>query len=132
MSQSLRVIVADDEPEILRYYHAILVQLGHTVLAEAHNGRELVEHCRKFKPDLVISDIAMPELDGITALEQLDTCSNALFIFVTGSDNAAIRQRAQHQQVLAYLMKPIKMADLASVLRSSRERLDNQVDVTSS
>ena len=116
MSQSLRVIVADDEPLILRYYHAILVQLGHTVLAEAHNGHEIVEHCRKFEPDLVISDIAMPELDGITALEQLDTCSNTLFIFVTGSDDAAIRQRAQHQQVLAYLMKPIKKADLASAL----------------
>ena len=116
MSQSLRVIVADDEPEILRYYHAVLVQLGHTVLAEAHNGHEIVEQCRKFEPDLVISDITMPELDGITALEQLDTCSKTLFLFVTGSDDPAIRQRAQHQQVLACLMKPIKKADLASAL----------------
>lgn len=116
MSQSLRVIVADDEPLILRYYHAILLQLGHTVLAEASNGYELVKHCRRFEPDLVISDITMPELDGVTALEQLDTCSNTLFIFVTGSDDAAIRQRAQHQQVLAFLTKPIKKADLVSAL----------------
>jgi YesN/AraC family two-component response regulator len=116
MSQSLRVIVADDEPEILRYYHAIVVQLGHTVLAEAHNGHEIVEQCRRFEPDLVISDIAMPELDGITALERLDTRSKTLFIFVTGCDDAAIRQRAQHQHVLAYLLKPIKKADLAAAL----------------
>ena len=116
MSQSLRVVVADDEPLILRYYHAILVQLGHTVLAEANNGHDLVEQCRKFEPDLVISDIAMPELDGITALERLDACPNTLFLFVTGSDDATIRQRAQHRQVLAYLMKPIKKADLASAL----------------
>ena len=117
MSQSLRVIVADDEPEILRYYHAILVQLGHTVLAEAHNGHELVEHCRKLEPDLVISDITMPELDGIAALEQLAALSKTLFLFVTGSDEAAIRLRARHTQVLACLMKPIKKADLASALR---------------
>ena len=116
MSQPLRVVVADDEPLILRYYRAILVQLGHTVLAEANNGHELVELCRKFEPDLVISDIAMPELDGITAFEQLHNCSKTLFLFVTGNDDVATRQRAQHQQVLAYLMKPIKKADIASAL----------------
>ena len=106
MPQSLRVLIADDEPEILLYYRAVLARLGHTVLAEAHNGHEFVEQCRELEPDLVISDIAMPGVDGITALERVRTRSMTPFIFVTGNDNSEIRQRAQHQQVVAYLLKP--------------------------
>ena len=116
MPQSLRVLIADDEPEILLYYRAVLARLGHTVLAEAHNGHEFVEQCRELEPDLVISDIAMPGVDGITALERVRTRSMTPFIFVTGNDNSEIRQRAQHQQVVAYLLKPIRQTDLATVL----------------
>jgi two-component system, response regulator PdtaR len=67
MSQALRIAIADDEPDMRDYFQQVLPRLGHTVVAVAQNGRELVELCRTKNPDLVITDIKMPEMDGIDA-----------------------------------------------------------------
>ena len=60
MSQSLRIAVADDEPDILEHYQKALTRLGHLVVVAARDGRELVAGCRAVRPDLVITDIRMP------------------------------------------------------------------------
>src|SRR5260221_8306371 len=65
MNQSLRIAVADDEADMRDYFQVLLPRLGHSVVAVAQNGRELVEKCRAAEPDLVITDIKMPEIDGI-------------------------------------------------------------------
>ncbi len=57
MSEPLRIAVADDEPDMRDYFARILPRLGHQVVAQAHDGRELVEQCRAAQPDLVITDI---------------------------------------------------------------------------
>src|SRR5207244_6800571 len=71
MNPSLRIAVADDEPDMRDYFKKSLPRLGHQVVAVAQTGRELVELCRATTPDLVITDIRMPELDGIDAAAQL-------------------------------------------------------------
>ena len=67
MSRALRIAVADDEPDMRDYFRTILPRLGHEVVAVAETGRELVEQCRATRPDLVITDIKMPDMDGIDA-----------------------------------------------------------------
>ena len=67
MSRALRIAVADDEPDVRDYFRRILPRLGHQVVAVAQTGRELIEQCRAARPDLVITDIKMPDQDGIEA-----------------------------------------------------------------
>ncbi|HYT92270.1 MAG TPA: response regulator transcription factor, partial [Gemmataceae bacterium] len=67
MTHPLRIAVADDEPDMRDYFRKILSHLGHQVVAVAANGRELIDLCRATLPDLVITDIKMPEMDGIEA-----------------------------------------------------------------
>ena len=64
---ALRILVADDEPDMRDYFRKVLPRLGHTVVAAAETGAELIAQCRTHRPDLVITDIKMPELDGIDA-----------------------------------------------------------------
>ncbi len=67
MSRALRIAVADDEPDVRDDFRWALPRLDHQVVAVAQTGRELVERCRATRPDLVITDIKMPDLDGIEA-----------------------------------------------------------------
>ena len=55
MSHSLRIAIADDEPDMRDYFQEVLPRMGHTVVALAQNGRELVDLCRATNPDLVIT-----------------------------------------------------------------------------
>jgi two-component system, response regulator PdtaR len=65
MSHALRIAVADVEPDMQESYRTILPELGHVVVAGVETGRELVQKCREQHPDLVITDIKMPDMDGI-------------------------------------------------------------------
>ena len=67
---TLRIAVADDEGDMRNYYQKVLSRLGHQVVV-AENGRALVDACKANHPDLVITDIRMPELDGIDAATEL-------------------------------------------------------------
>ena len=65
MKKSLRIAVADDELDMREFFQRMLSRNGHQVVSVAENGRQLVEQCRELQPDLVITDIKMPDLDGI-------------------------------------------------------------------
>lgn len=104
--------MADDEPDMQEYFERILPRLGHDVLCVAENGRQLVEHCRHSPPDLVITDIKMPELDGIQAAEQICRERPVPVILVSAHADPATIDRVEHDCVMAYLVKPIKQADL--------------------
>lgn len=134
MSNSLRICVADDEPDMREYFTRILPRLGHQVVSVARNGRELVEHCLLHQPDLVITDIKMPEMDGITAAERIYQSFAVPVILVSAYHDAELVARAELDHVLAYLVKPIKQADLEPAIAIVRRRftqlrkllLDNQ------
>ncbi len=112
MTRPLRIVVADDEPDMRQYFQRMLPRLGHKVVAAATNGRELVELCRAENPDLVITDIKMPELDGIEAALQIEQHRPVPIILVSAYHDASLIQRAEANHVLGYLVKPIKLADL--------------------
>ena len=57
MTPSLRIVVADDEPDMRDYFRKILPRLGHTVAAAAATGNDLIAQCRTHQPDMVITDI---------------------------------------------------------------------------
>jgi response regulator NasT len=112
----LRIAVADDEPDMQEYFAKILPRLGHHVVAVATNGRELLEACRQHLPDLVISDIKMPIMDGIEAAVELYRSQPIPVILVSAYQNPELVRRAQADHVMAYLVKPIKQAELPPVI----------------
>lgn len=108
----LRIAVADDEPDMQEYFEKILPRLGHEVVSVAENGRQLVEHCRELRPDLVITDIKMPGMDGIEAAEEIFHDRAIPVILVSAHHDTHLIDRADSNHILAYLVKPIKQVDL--------------------
>ena len=124
MNRSLRISVADDEPDMREYFRKMLSHLGHEVVSAACHGRELIEQCRKFQPDLVITDIVMPELDGIEAASQLYQERPVPIIVVSGHHDAEFVERAETAHILAYLVKPIKLTDLQPAIGIAVRRFE--------
>lgn len=116
MNNALRIAVADDEPEMLDYFRDTLSVLGHQVVASAQNGAELVAQCRSLHPDLVITDIRMPDMDGIQAAVEIRREEPVPVILVSAYHDPELLQRALQDHVLAYLVKPIKQADLETAI----------------
>jgi AmiR/NasT family two-component response regulator len=124
MNTHLRIAVADDEPDMREYFLRCLTRLGHQVVVVAQDGQELVERCRTERPDLVITDINMPGMDGIAAAIQLYRDRPVPVILVSAFHDAALIERAEGDHVLGYLVKPIKQADLEPVIALATRRFE--------
>ena len=124
MTPSLRIVVADEEPDMRDYFRKILPRLGHTVVAAAETGEELIAQCRAHQPDLVITDIKMPDLDGIDAATKLYAERPIPVILVSAYSDANLIERAEADHILAYLVKPIKQADLEPAIGLAWRRFE--------
>src|SRR5262249_4209753 len=112
----LRIIVADDERDMREYLQEVLTRLGHQVVAVS-TGQELVELCDATTPDLVITDIKMPQGDGLEAAVAIQQGGQPIpVILVSASHAADILTRLGSEPVMAYLVKPISEADLKTAL----------------
>jgi response regulator NasT len=116
MKRPLHIAVADDEPDMQEYFRTILPDLGHQVVAVAGTGKELVEACRAERPDLVVTDVKMPDMDGIAAVASISRDGPLPVILVSAYHDAETVSRAEDEQILAYLVKPIKRADLETAI----------------
>ena len=124
MNPSLRIAVADDEPDMRDYFQKILPRLGHQVVAVAGTGRELTEQCRAVQPDLVITDIKMPDMDGIDAATLIYQEWPVPVILVSAYHDTKLIERAEADHILGYLVKPIKQADLAPTIALAVRRFE--------
>jgi response regulator NasT len=124
MNRSLRIAVADDEPDMRDYFRKILPRLGHQVVAAAETGQELVEQCRKTQPDLVITDIKMPDMDGIDAATHLYQEAPVPVILVSAYHEPELIARAEADHILGYLVKPIKQSDLEPTIALAMKRFE--------
>ena len=124
MSRTLKIAVADDERDMRDYFQRILPILGHQVIATAEDGKQLAEACRASKPDLVITDIKMPDMDGIEAACQIYHHGPVPVILVSAYHDADFIRRAEADHILAYLVKPIKQADLEPAIAIATRRFE--------
>jgi response regulator NasT len=100
MSRHLRIVAADDEPNMCVYYERLLTRLGHEVVV-AHSGRKLLEECRAFHPDLVITDIRMPDLDGLAAAAEVNRVRSVPVILVTAHYSPELHELARQDHIMA-------------------------------
>jgi two-component system, response regulator PdtaR len=124
MTPALRIAVADDEPRMLDYYQDTLPLLGHRVTCAAPTGQDLVRCCRDARPDLVITDIKMPDMDGIDAIVELGREEPIPAILVSAYHDPELFERTKEGHVLAYLVKPIKQADLEAAITIAMQRFE--------
>jgi response regulator NasT len=124
MSEPLRIAVADDEPDMRDYFMKILPRLGYQVVAVASTGAELVNQCLNHQPDLVITDIRMPDMDGIDAAIRLYHERPIPVILVSAYHDADLIKRAEGDHIMAYLVKPIKQADLGPAIALAMRRFE--------
>lgn len=116
MTQNLRIVIADDEPDMREFLSRMLPRCGHEVVAVAENGEQLIEYCRQHQPDLVITDIKMPILDGIEASIRLNRERPVPVILLSAYHDPQLIERAEQDHVSGYLVKPISAADLQPMI----------------
>lgn len=120
--EPLRVLIAEDEALTRTILRARLEKLGHQVVAEAENGLQAVDYARTHKPDAIIMDIKMPEMDGIEAAKQIITEQPCAILFLTAYSEEGLVEQAGDAGALAYLMKPFRKEDLAPALEVAVRR----------
>jgi response regulator NasT len=123
MGRSLRIAVADDDPHTCECYRRLLALLGHEVVA-VQTGRALVECCAAVRPDLVITDIRMPDMDGIEAAERIHRDRPVPVILVSGYRDPELVERAERSHALAYLVKPVDADQLAPAIALAVRRFE--------
>lgn len=117
-----RVVIADDDPIIRMDLREMLSTIGYGVVGEAADGKLAVEMARNLKPDLVIMDIRMPELDGIEAARILTQDSIAPVLLLTAYSEPDLVQRAAQAGVIGYLVKPFRETQLGPAIEVTLAR----------
>ena len=110
--EKLRVLIADDEALIRLDVREMLIDAGHTVVAEAKNGDDAIRFVRELKPDFVIMDVKMPGSDGINASKVIVDEQLAPVLLLTAYSQDDIVSKANDAGVLAYLVKPVREEQL--------------------
>ena len=125
VSQSLvapRVVIAEDEALIRLDLAEMLAEEGYEVVAQADNGADAVRYARELRPDLVILDIKMPRLDGISAAEQIASEQIAPVVILTAFSQRELVERARDAGAMAYLVKPFNKSDLVPAVEIAMSR----------
>lgn len=118
----MRVVIADDEPLAREKLRLMLTaEPGVSILAECRNGAEILDALNAHKPDLLMLDVQMPELDGFAVLNQVPPESLPIIIFTTAFDRHAVR--AFEANALDYLLKPFDQERLHQALNRARAEL---------
>lgn len=111
-----KVVIADDDPIIRMDLREMLTDLNYQVVGEAADGRNVLTLARDLRPELVIMDIRMPEMDGIEAARVLTQESIAPVLLLTAYSEPELVQRATQAGVVGYLVKPFREAQLGPAI----------------
>lgn len=126
MQEALRVIVAEDEALIRMDVVATLQEAGYEVVGEAGDGEEAVKLAIELMPDLMIMDIKMPKLDGISAAEKISEHKIPV-VLLTAFSQADLVKRAADAGAMAYVTKPFKPSDLLPAIQIALSRSEELV-----
>jgi response regulator NasT len=122
MNRALSIAVAEDEPLMQRYLAETLTLLGHQITVLVGSGHELIEKCKTIPHDLVITDVRLPDMDGLSAAGELYATAPVPIIIISAFHDPDLIQRAERNHVLAYLVKPIKQEDLEPAIAIATSR----------
>ncbi|KAB8168750.1 response regulator [Streptomyces sp. 3MP-14] len=117
-----RVVIAEDEALIRLDLKEMLEEEGYTVVGEAGDGQRAVELARELNPDLVILDVKMPVMDGISAAEKIAADNIAPVLMLTAFSQRDLVERARDAGAMAYLVKPFSKSDVVPAIEIAVSR----------
>ncbi len=121
-STARRVLIAEDEALIRLDLKEMLEEEGYVVVGEAADGEQAIDLSRKLEPDLVILDVKMPVLDGISAAERITEEAIAPVVMLTAFSQRELVERAVDAGAMAYLVKPFAKSDLLPAIEVAVSR----------
>ena len=119
---SFRVVIAEDEALIRLDLKEMLEEDGYVVVGEASDGEAAVKLTESLRPDLVIMDIKMPGLDGISAAERIAAEHLSPVVILTAFSQRDLVMRARDAGAMAFLVKPFTKADLVPAIEIAVSR----------
>lgn len=128
MEEALKVVVAEDEGLIRMDVVATLQEAGYVVVGEAADGEEAVKLATELEPDLVVMDIKMPKMDGISAAEKIAELKIPV-VLLTAFSQADLVSRAAEAGAMAYVTKPFKPTDLLPAIQIALSRHEELVSL---
>ncbi|MFC7488930.1 ANTAR domain-containing response regulator [Knoellia sp. CPCC 206453] len=111
-----RILVAEDEAIIRLDLAEMLGEAGYEVVGQASNGEQAVEMATSLRPDLVMMDVKMPVMDGITAAEQIGKERICPVVMLTAFSQTELVERARDAGVMAYIVKPFTATDVVPAI----------------
>src|SRR3954468_15905445 len=124
-----RVLIAEDEALIRLDLREMLEEEGYDVCGEAGDGATAVQQAKELRPDLVILDIKMPVLDGLSAAEQIVSERIAPVVILTAFSQRDLVERARQAGAMAYLVKPFQKKDLLPTIEMATSRFSEIVSL---
>ncbi len=121
----LRVMIADDEAVIRMGLKTMMTALGHQVVGTAANGNDALQKTKSLKPDLLLLDIKMPGMDGLSVAERLAEEMPLPIIMLTAYTEKVLIERAANAAVMGYLVKPIHEAKLGPAIEVALARFES-------
>lgn len=121
MSEPLRIVVVEDEALIRMDVVATLEEAGFEIIGQGSDGEEAVALATDLEPDLVVMDIKMPKLDGISAAEKIAELKIPV-VLLTAFSQSDLVSRAAEAGAMAYITKPFKPADLLPAIQIALSR----------
>ncbi len=126
-----RIMLVDDEEEVRKAMIRKMdwEKLGFTVVGDAENGEDALEKLEHLEPDVVMTDIRMPYMDGLTLTAKIREKYPSIKILIfSGYDDFEYAQKAIKLNVTEYILKPVNGEELAKILNRVRENLDEEIE----
>ena len=125
-----RIILVDDEEEVRKGIIRKIdwARLGFQVVGDAENGQEALEKIEQMEPDVVMTDIRMPYMDGLTLTARIRQKYPSMKVLIfSGFDDFEYAQQAIKLNVTEYILKPVNVEELTEILNRVRENLDEEI-----
>jgi response regulator NasT len=132
MNQLCKVLIADDEKPVATGLQAQLEAMGYDVVAVVDDGQRAIDLCRRTLPDIVILDIEMPGLDGLSAARQINRDPGTPVIILTAHGHPNLVEQAVQDGVVHYLLKPATSPSLHAAIQVAMARAQELRDLRES
>jgi AmiR/NasT family two-component response regulator len=130
VSPATRIVVAEDESLIRIDFVEMLTELGYDVVGTAGDGATAVRLVSQLEPDVAILDIKMPQLDGLSAAEQIMSSGKTAIVMLTAFSQPEMVERATRAGVMSFLVKPVNPSDLRPAVELARARFAEKMSLT--